>query len=430
MAAQPTSPAPRERSGGGVPRAAHLARDARAGASARSRSRLLILLVALGGRAWGLPPADTLPAALAAVPDADLVFFDEARPGQPARVLCATRTSASPARLRAVFLDPGAYQRAVPSFRRAEVLRRQGSALEVEWELEVPLWNLEGKLWLRPVADGVDLQLVEGDLAPGLFQLRTQPSAKGLIVSVAGQANMREANWATRRLVKRSPLAEPAMTATAAWVLLRALVLEAERPGAGVDPRRQPAAAPSPPALAALDGTVLGRLARERLGAGQVAAAVRVRPDGRLDRVEVASAIAFAAAAVRKALVEPTRWQSLPGWHAVKPLAAPPPTQTWEVDSRFPFVDFDAVWSIRPGPPLRGQVVSGDARGAVLGWDVLDGAAPNTAVAVFSLHPRLETSGYVPRRFIQAEPLLEHGLSLGVAYVDVVSLLRTLQGKQ
>ena len=51
-------------------------------------------------------------------------------------------------------------------------------------------------------------------------------------------------------------------------------------------------------------------------------------------------------------------------------------------------------------------------------------------MAVFSLHPRLETSGYIPRKFIEAEPLLEHGLSLGVAYVDAVSLLRTLQGKQ
>jgi hypothetical protein len=388
----------------------------------------LLLLVA--PRAFALPAPETLPAALAAVPGADLVFFDEVRPGQPARVLCAAHTRASVERLRAVLLDPAAYQRAVPSFRRAEVVARQGSALEVKWELEVPLWNLGGKLWLRPVADGVDLQLVEGDLAPGLFQLRTQAVTGGQVLTVAGEANMREANWATRRLVKRSPLAEPAMTATAAWVLLRALVLEAQRSGATADPRRQPTAGPSPPALAAVDGSALGRMARDRLAAGQVVAAIRARPDGRLDRVEVATPARFPALAVRRAVTEAGRWQTLPGWHAVKPLPSIPPALTWEVDSRFPFVDFDAVWSIQPGPPLRGQVVKGDARGAVLGWDVLDGPAPNTAVAVFSLHPRLETSGYVPRKFIQAEPLLEHGLSLGVAYVDAVSLLRTLQGKQ
>jgi hypothetical protein len=217
------------------------------------------------------------------------------------------------------------------------------------------------------------------------------------------------------------------MTASTAWVLLRGLVLEAERSGDTPDPRRRPATAPQPPD--GLDGQALARLVRQRFPTATVAA-VYSRPDGRLSRVEVASPAPFPAETVRRALVEPTRWRALPGWSAVKSLPTPPPAQTWEVDSRFPFVDFDAVWSIQPGPPLRGQVISGDARGARVGWDVVDGPFPNTAVTVLSLYPRLETSGYIPRKFIQAEPLLEHGLSLGVAYVDAVSLMRALQGKQ
>jgi hypothetical protein len=364
------------------------------------------------------------------VPGADLVFFDEPRAGRATPVLAAALVRAPASRLLAVMLDPAAYQRAVPSFRKAEVIARRGTELQVAWELEVPLWNLEGKLWLRPVPGGVDLELAEGDLAPGLFRLRTRPAGEGLLLWVEGHANMREANWATRRLVKRSPLAEPAMTATAAWVLLRALILEAERSPAGVDPRRQPSVALAPPPLQSLDGTALGRLARDKLPAGQTVAAVRSRSSGRLDRVEVAAVTRFTADSVRRALTDGRRWRALPGWHEVKALPAKAPAQTWEVDSRFPFVDFDAVWSIQPGPPLRGQVVGGDARGAVLGWDVLEGPAPGASIAVFSLYPRLETSGYIPRKFIQAEPLLEHGLSLGVAYVDALSLVRSLQGKQ
>lgn len=46
--------------------------------------------------------------------------------------------------------------------------------------------------------------------------------------------------------------------------------------------------------------------------------------------------------------------------------------------------------------------------------------------AVLSLYPRLEKAGYVPRKSIASEPLLEHGLSLGLAVVDVVSLVRAL----
>jgi hypothetical protein len=377
----------------------------------------------LGGStpAAALPGPESLPAALAAVPGADLVFFDQAHPGQSAQVLAAGRSRASLQKLRALMLDPQAYRRAVPSFRRVDVIGRQDANVQVRWELEVPLWNLEGKLWLRPTAEGADIELTEGDLAPGLFRLRARQMPDGVVLSVDAWANMREANWATRRLAKRSPMAEPAMTATAAWLLLRALVLEAERPEGAADPRRQPTAAMAPPVLAALDGTVLGRLARDRLIPGQALAAVRSTPTGRLDRIEVATPAKVAPAALAHALGEPARWRALPGWHTIKPLPGHP--FTWEVDSRFPFVDFDATWAMQPGPPWRGQVIAGDARGAVLGWDLVT-AGPTTTVAVFSLHPRFETAGYIPRKFIQAEPLLEQGLSLGLAYVDALSFVQ------
>jgi hypothetical protein len=61
-----------------------------------------------------------------------------------------------------------------------------------------------------------------------------------------------------------------------------------------------------------------------------------------------------------------------------------------------------------------------------MGWDVLP-AAPS--VAVFSLHPRVETTGYLPRKLIEAEPLLEHGLALGLAYVDALALLAAVQAE-
>ena len=48
-------------------------------------------------------------------------------------------------------------------------------------------------------------------------------------------------------------------------------------------------------------------------------------------------------------------------------------------------------------------------------------------MAVFSLHPRVETTGYLPRKLIEAEPLLEHGLALGLAYVDALALLAAVQ---
>ena len=103
------------------------------------------------------------------------------------------------------------------------------------------------------------------------------------------------------------------------------------------------------------------------------------------------------------------------------------------MDSSLPFVDFDADWSVFPGGPLRASADGGDWRGAVLGWDVVAGSpggpAPTaaTAAATLSLHPRLERTGYLPRKLIEAEPLLEHGLALGLTYVNAFSLLRALE---
>ena len=50
----------------------------------------------------------------------------------------------------------------------------------------------------------------------------------------------------------------------------------------------------------------------------------------------------------------------------------------------------------------------------------------NRSVAVLSIYPRLETSGYVPRKFVAAEPLLEHGMSLALGYADAMSMARAL----
>jgi hypothetical protein len=388
------------------------------------RGLCLAAILALATPVLAAPPfpaATALPPILDRLGGADLVIFDELHPPQATRIFLATRVRAPLERLQALMRDAAAYRRAIPSFRRADVVASRPPAVQVAWELEVPLWNLEGKLWLRPVDGGVDLLLAEGDLSPGLFELRARPAGDTLVLTIEARANVREANWVARRLARRSPLSEPAMTAAAAWVLLRALVLEAEHGPRAADPRRNPTAPLAPPAVQTLDGGPLGKTAA--LLPALVSAAVHCRPSGRLERIEVAVPVPGPAGRIRQAILDPQRWRALPGWHRVQPVA-PLPHPSWEVDSRMPFVDFDATWAVTAGPPFRAVAIGGDGRGAVLGWDLLEGRAGT--VAVFSLHPRLEKAGYIPRKFIEAEPLLEHGLSLGLAYVDAVSLMRTL----
>ena len=66
------------------------------------------------------------------------------------------------------------------------------------------------------------------------------------------------ANWVTRRLAARDPLAEPAMTATASYVLLKALAHEAGRSASG-GLRRRPLAPGADARAAAGRASGLGR---------------------------------------------------------------------------------------------------------------------------------------------------------------------------
>jgi hypothetical protein len=381
------------------------------------------------------PPADPVAAARAArfailrgLDGADLIVFEPRRTPGDARLALAAHVNTRADRLRGLLGDPATYQRAVPAFERAEPVGATAEGKLLAWELEVPLWNLAGKLLMRPLADGVRFDFIEGDLVPGTFELRAQPEGDSAVLTIEGSANLRDANFVTRRLAKRMPASEPAMAVTAAYVLLRGLVLEAERPGASPSPRRWPSAPMSAPAASSYDGARLGGLvATAGLDRESVVAAVQSRADGRLGHVEVAVAVAEAPAVVAGRIGEVARWRHLPGWGKVeeKQPGAAGGEARWEVDSSMPFVDFDSSWGVLRAPRFRATLREGDWQGATLGWDVVPDKTG--AVAVFSLHPRLDTTGYMPRKLIAAEPLLEHGLAVGLGYVDAISLAPALR---
>jgi len=375
---------------------------------------------------------EDLTAALDALAGADLVVL--ADPGHhPPRLRLATRVAAPFPRVRAMLVDLAAYRSALPALRRLEFEgsgqarpARQGEGM-VAWELEVPLWNLEGKLWLQPTPTGVDLVVMEGDFSPGLVRLSATPEPLGTtLLSMEASANLRDVNWITRRMVKRSALAEPGLAAAAFYALLRGLRLQAEQTGRASDPRRHPVAAPSPPEPAELDGARLGRLASASFDAPTLVAAVRSRENGRLALIQVLAFSRLAPDAAAVLFAQPQSWQALPGWRKLivtKDSPACGAATCWQVDGSFPFLDFDATWKVVTRP-WRAFSVKGDCQGAAMALDLIP-SGRGTA-AILSLYPRLEKVGYVPRKSIESEPLLEHGLSLGLAMVDAISLARAM----
>jgi hypothetical protein len=375
-------------------------------------------------------PAE-LSAALDALAGADLVVLaDPTR--QPSRFRMATRVAAPVTRVRNLLLDLAAYRSALPSLRQlafenAGQPSRAGEAM-VAWELEVPLWNLDGKLWLQPTPTGADIVPMQGDFAPGLVRLSAWPESSGTtLLTMEASANLRDVNWITRRMLSRSAAAEPAMAAAAFYVMLRALRLQAEAPGAQ-EPRRHPVAEPSPPELKEMDASRLGRL--PGLKPPALLAAVRSRSDGRLHGVQVLALSRLAPESAAALVNQGQTWQALPGWRKVAPAKpgkeCKGPT-CWKVETVLPLLDLDAIWRVE-STPWRAQAVAGDCQGAIMGLDIFPAKNVGSAV-VLSIYPRLEKTGYVARKSIESEPLLEHGLALGLGLVDALGLARALDSR-
>lgn len=391
------------------------------------------------------PPTPALRAAVDAFPGGRLAIFAAAAEN---RVFMAMHVRASPDEIKRRLLDPRSYRRAVPSFESADVVARrarpdrQPADTLIDWELEIPLWNLDGRLWLKSFPDAVQIALVEGAFSPGRFTWRLLPHAGGTILTLEGTANTRDANFATRRLAKRSPLAEPAMTVAAALVLLEAMALDVtgdERARATRWPATPPAA-PSPETGLSATGLLHMVPALAAQSGAHAVAMVTIAPGGRLAFAQVATRTSPTPAVAMARVFEGSRWKALPGWKQIEDVTASGPGRTgtrssWDVDVSFPFIDFDARWDVVnhrcrngvPSPCFFARAGDGDVNGAVMAWDAYapPGPSPQTWVA-FTMHPNLHRTGYVPRKFIEKEPLLEHGLSLALTYVNGVTLAGAL----
>jgi hypothetical protein len=379
--------------------------------------RLVALLALL---AAGPASADELGEALDAAGGGDVVAFElPATPGA-ARVRGATRVRAPAAAVTAVMMDPARFDVLLPSLVRHEEVGRRGEARVVAWELEIPLFNLEGTMELRPRPNGVELALIDGDLAPGRVVFEATPRADGgATLTVDARIDVRKSSWFLRKVMARSPWGEPAAVSAAIYAALRATALRAEH---ARDARTyRPAAALAPPTPGAPDGRALLTPPLARLVARGAAAIVASRPDGRLAGVSVGVPAREGRAALGARLADPRGWTAFPGWVVVRPMPPKnggPPTVV--VEDSIPFVELDATWTALPGRARAWIAIAGAPQGAWFGWQLAerDDAAP---VVVLTAQPRLDRTGSIPRRFIEAEPMLEHGLALALTFVDALS---------
>jgi hypothetical protein len=369
-----------------------------------------------------------------------------------------------PEQVMAVLLDPRALRAALPSLIRAEVVASTTAPAPVPapaksptaspssstgpvelrllaWELEIPFFNLSGRAWIARRGDAVDFQLVDGAFSPGWIRFRAtaDPGTRGTVVTCESQLAFASTNWLIRRLARHDPYAATAMAAAIDWVSLRAIASRA-----GVDPGapvQRPTGVPQAPA--SLRGDDLLAPGLEDLRARGTVLRVRRRENGRLAFASAMASVARPETETRARLSAPESWTAFPGWRRVVRRTGDP--TLFDVTDDIAFVDFDSTWRLGGLAPVSVSVsaraVAGSISGAILTWDFAPGpadvpapapaavsAASTTAstAVVLSMHPRLDAAGFIERRMVSSEPLLEHALALGLVYADVAATASAL----
>lgn len=381
------------------------------------------------GEAAGGTPEEALVAALPADGATDILFVEHpSRPNAP-RVRAATRVAAAPDAVRAVLHEPALYRKIIPGLVRIDLEPVPGGATSLAWELEIPLFNLEGRLTLRERPNGIELDLQEGDLSPGkiVFAIAPHPSG-GSVLTVDAQVDIKHSTWLLRRIMARSPVGEPAALTAATYVALRAVALRAEH--AGAPKAWRPYAPMSPPPAWTPESRPLVGDGLAGLRARGVVAFVSRTGTGRLAGVAAAVTIKKPAPAVAGRLRDPGSWKAFPGWTKIRILPGPNGPGA-EIGDSLPLADFDSTWTAEPGLASRWTATDGVVRGARLGWDVyaMPGGKPgsNATVAALLLYPRIELTGRIARRSIASEPLLEHGLAIALAFANATAMQTALE---
>ena len=378
----------------------------------------------------GLAAPAQLSRALDNLQGGDLVLVTDPLGVRPVRALVAGRVAAPVETVRAALVVAATYKSAVPNFQKVDVLSTQttptGSEQDVAWELEVPMWNLEGRLQLHPRSDGVDLVLYQGDLSPGRFSITAHPeSATRTLLLIEAHANVKDANYVVRKITSRSALGEPAILVAAAYVLHRALTIQFEK-GWPDRPTTAMATAPLPDLL----GQKLA-VEAQAFSSGKILTIwVRNRPDGRLSFV--AGAFPSKATVAQVASRAPTipAFKSVLGWKDTTaekgklPECRDTTAICLVVDSNLPFFDLDATWKLWGGQ-FRAKAVDENLKGAVMALD----AIPHGSGSMIGLSQSmgLHKSGFFARKLIAAEPLLEQGLAIALVLADTLSFVQAVE---
>jgi ribosome-associated toxin RatA of RatAB toxin-antitoxin module len=150
--------------------------------------------------------------------------------GSLRQVALLTVVDAPKAKLASVVCDPAKYPQFIPNLAKQTVTEEAKGKLKLEYELEVPMVNLDGVSQMTIEADGsVDVVAIGGDIKRGRWRWEFNSIGDQVTVPVHyAYSDVSETSWFVKKLIEKQPLFEHGIVVAASTVALTAMKARAE----------------------------------------------------------------------------------------------------------------------------------------------------------------------------------------------------------
>ena len=126
--------------------------------------------------------------------------------------------------VRDVMLDADAFGSALLPGSEAKVVSKEGEVTTFDWDIDLPLVGVSGRMRMRDHYPVVAVDAVDGALEGGRWNFETRTLAKDTtIVATWASFDLRNSTWFVRKLADADPYLGHGMTAASEVMLVRAL---------------------------------------------------------------------------------------------------------------------------------------------------------------------------------------------------------------
>jgi ribosome-associated toxin RatA of RatAB toxin-antitoxin module len=159
-----------------------------------------------------------------------LALIESNDDGSLRQVALLAAVGASKQTLASVVHQPAKYPEFIPNLAKQRVTEESKNHLKLEYEVEVPMVNLEGVSRMTIEDDGsVDVIAVDGDIKRGRWRWELYALGDKMTVPIHyAYSDVSETSWFVKKLIEKQPLFEHGIVVAASTVAVRAMKARAE----------------------------------------------------------------------------------------------------------------------------------------------------------------------------------------------------------